>query len=92
MEKAKHSEKLKSSLVSRLNRVEGQVRGISKMIQDDVYCNSVLNQIRSIDAALNGVKLELLEAHMKSCVIKKLKNKKYNIIDELVETMKRLIK
>ncbi|NIO85796.1 MAG: metal-sensing transcriptional repressor [Candidatus Aminicenantes bacterium] len=92
MKKAHHSQKLKQDLVSRLNRIEGQVRGISRMIDEDVYCDEVLNQIRSVDAALNGVKMVLLEAHMKSCVVEQIEQKKYDVVDELLTTIGKLVK
>jgi DNA-binding FrmR family transcriptional regulator len=89
---AHHSEKIKKSLVNRLNRIEGQVRGISKMITEDIYCDDVLNQVASVEAALKGVKKSLLEAHLKSCVIEQIENKEYEVIDELLTTIGRMIK
>lgn len=55
--------------VRRLNRIEGQVRGVSKMIQDDKYCIDVLTQISAINKALHSVGLQLLEQHMHHCVV-----------------------
>lgn len=92
VDKAHHSDKFKKDLVSRLNRIEGQVRGVSKMIQEDVYCDDVLNQINSICAALNGVRRVLLEAHIKSCVADKLASGKLEVIDELMVTMDRMLR
>ena len=92
MKKAHHHKDIKNKLVSRLNRIEGQIRGIARMIREDVYCNDALNQMRSVDAALNGVKMELLEAHMRSCVIDQIKNEEFEIVDELVETIGKLVK
>jgi DNA-binding FrmR family transcriptional regulator len=89
---AHHSEKIKKNLTNRLNRIEGQIRGITKMIDDDIYCDDVLNQIASVEAALKGVKKSLLEAHLKSCVIEQIENKEYEIIDELITTIGRMIK
>src|SRR3546814_3449380 len=63
--------KTKANLTSRLNRIEGQVRGIKGLIEKDVYCDDILNQIASVQSALSGVGKLLLEEHMKSCVVEK---------------------
>jgi DNA-binding FrmR family transcriptional regulator len=90
--KSHHSEKLKSNLTSRLNRIEGQVRGVKRMIDEDVYCDDVLNVIASIQSALNGVGTLLLEYHMKSCVVDQLRENDPEIMDELMQTIRRLMK
>ena len=91
--KAHHSAELKQNMISRLNRIEGQIRGISKMINDSVYCDDVLHQISSVESALNGVKTVLLEAHMKSCVIDQiLEGKKDEVLDELMITLRKFLK
>lgn len=89
---SQHSEKLKSNLTSRLNRIEGQVRGVKRMIDEDVYCDDVLNVIASIQSALNGVGTLLLEYHMKSCVVEQLRENDPEIMDELMQTIRRLMK
>lgn len=63
-----HNEKIIRDLVNRMNRVEGQIRGIKGMIERHVYCDDVLNQIASTQSALHGVAKLLLEKHMKACV------------------------
>lgn len=90
--KSHHSEKLKSNLESRLNRIEGQVRGIKGMIEKDAYCDDVLNQIAAIQSALNSVGKLLLEGHMKSCVIERIQEGDHEVIDELLKTMNKLMK
>jgi DNA-binding FrmR family transcriptional regulator len=90
--KAHHSDKTKQQLSSRLNRIEGQVRGINKMVQDDVYCDDILHQILSVEAALTGVKKMLLEAHMKSCIIEQVGKGDSDVIDELMTTIGKMIK
>src|SRR6478609_884347 len=70
--KSHHSDKVKSSLISRLNRIEGQVRGIKGLIEKDTYCDDVLNQIAAVQSALNGVGKLLLEHHLNSCVIDRI--------------------
>ena len=90
--KAHHSEKTKQNLTNRLSRIEGQVRGINKMIGDDVYCDDILHQILSVEAALTGVKKMLLEAHMKSCIIDQVESGDTAVIDELMTTIGKMMK
>ncbi|MFC3745096.1 metal-sensitive transcriptional regulator [Paenibacillus sp. GCM10012306] len=90
--KSHHSDKVKSNLVNRLNRIEGQVRGIKGLIEKDTYCDDVLNQIASIQSALNGVGKLLLEEHLKSCVVERIQEGDTEVITELMTTMKKLIK
>lgn len=90
--KTDRSEEEKKKLISRLNRIEGQVRGIRGMIEDDVYCNDILIQSAAAGAALNGFERELLSAHIKSCVAEDLREGKDEVIDELMATMKKLMK
>ncbi|MFP3392429.1 metal-sensitive transcriptional regulator [Brevibacillus sp. SIMBA_040] len=90
--KSHHSDKVKNSLISRLSRIEGQVRGIKGMIERDAYCDDVLNQIASIQSALNGVGKLLLEHHMKSCVIERIQEGDTEVLTELLTTMNKLMK
>lgn len=90
--KAHHNAELKKKLKSRLNRIEGQVKAINRMIEEDVYCDDVLNQISSAKSALNGVGKTLLEAHMKSCVVDQLKEGREEVVDELLYTINKLLK
>jgi DNA-binding FrmR family transcriptional regulator len=90
--KSHHSETVKKSLISRLNRVEGQVRGVKRLIEEDTYCDDVLTQIAAIQSALNGVGKLLLEGHMKSCVVERIQEGDTEVIDELLVTVKRLMK
>ncbi|MGG1658001.1 metal-sensitive transcriptional regulator [Brevibacillus sp. NRS-1366] len=90
--KSHHSDKIKNGLISRLNRIEGQVRGIKGMIEKDAYCDDVLNQISSIQSALNGVGKLLLEHHMKSCVIERIQEGDTEVLTELITTMNKLMK
>lgn len=87
-----HSDKIKSNLISRLNRIEGQVRGVKGLIEKDTYCDDVLNQISSIQSALNGVGKLLLEHHMKSCVVERIQEGDHEVLDELLTTMNKLMK
>ncbi|MGO4549425.1 metal-sensitive transcriptional regulator [Paenibacillus sp. 2TAB23] len=90
--KSHHSDKDKNNLVSRLNRIEGQVRGVKGMIEKDSYCDDVLNQIASVQSALNSVGKLLLEHHLKSCVIERLQDGDTEVLTELMTTMNKLIK
>jgi len=87
-----HSDKVKANLTTRLNRIEGQIRGVKGMIEKDVYCDDILNQIAAIQSALNGVGKLLLEGHMKSCVIERIQTGDHEVIDELLKTMNKLMK
>jgi CsoR family transcriptional regulator, copper-sensing transcriptional repressor len=90
--KSHHSVEVKSGLVTRLNRIEGQVRGIKRLIEQDSYCDDVLNQIASVQSALNGVGKLLLEHHMKSCVIERIQAGDEAVLLELMTTVHKLIK
>jgi len=90
--KSHHSDQVKKSIISRLNRIEGQVRGIKGLIEKDTYCDDVLNQIASVQAALNGVGKLLLEHHMKSCVVERIQEGDTEVLTELLTTMNKLIK
>ncbi len=83
---------LKGSLVSRLNRIEGQIRGIKGMVESDVYCDDVLIQISAAQAALNAVSKIVLKDHVKGCVVSKIANGDKEIADELIVTIGRLYK
>jgi len=84
-------EKLAKSLTSRLNRIEGQIRGIKGMIEKDSYCDDVLNQIAAARSALNAVGVLVLESHMRQCFAEKVKNGEDEIIDELITTINRIL-
>jgi DNA-binding FrmR family transcriptional regulator len=90
--KSHHSDKLKGNLTTRLNRIEGQIRGVKGLIEKDTYCDDVLNQIAAIQAALNGVGKLLLEGHLKSCVVDRIREGDQDIIDELLVTVNKLMK
>ncbi|TNJ64023.1 metal-sensing transcriptional repressor [Paenibacillus hemerocallicola] len=90
--KSHHSDKTKNNLVSRLNRIEGQIRGVKGMIEKDTYCDDVLNQIAAIQSALNSVGKLLLEGHMKSCVVERIQAGESEVIDELLITVHKLMK
>ncbi len=91
--KHKHREESEyKSLMNRLNRIEGQVRGIKKMLESDAYCTDILIQVSAISAALNSFNKELLSGHIHSCVAENIKNGNDEVIDELVVTLQKLMK
>ncbi|MCK5157230.1 MAG: metal-sensitive transcriptional regulator [Spirochaetales bacterium] len=88
-----HSEKTKNNLINRLKKIEGQIRGIARMINEDVYCDNIFAQISSVEAALNGVKRLLLDAHIRECIVEQIReNKNDDVVDELMTTIKRIVK
>lgn len=83
----------KKKLIARANRVEGQIRGIKRMIEEDAYCDDVLNQISSAKAALDGIAKAILETHLRKCVVLGIKNNEENkVIDELIYTLGKMMK
>ena len=83
----------KEQLLNRLRRIEGQVRGIHKMVENDRYCLDILNQVSAITSAINQVSLALLEDHTHHCVARAIKeNNGEESIEELMDVVKRLIK
>jgi len=80
---------LKRSLDSRLARIEGQVRGIRRMIEDDVYCDDVMAQIAAARGALAKTSLLVLEHHMKHCLIDHVRAGDDGIVDELIDSISR---
>ncbi len=90
--KAHHSEQTKKELARRLARIEGQIRALTRMIDEDVYCDDVLNQVTSVMAALNGIRILLLDRHINSCVVEQLNEGRIEVIDELMKTIARMTK
>ena len=88
----KRSEKEIKDLTMRLNRIEGQIRGIRGMIERDAYCTDVLTQVSAASAALNSFTKILLACHIKTCVAQDIRDGKDETIDELVETLQKLMK
>ncbi len=90
-QKHRSSEEYKA-LINRLNRIEGQIRGIRGMVEKDAYCTDILTQVAAVNAALNGFNKELLAQHIKSCVTEDIKQGKDDTVDELVATLQKLMK
>lgn len=79
-------------LINRLSRIEGQVRGVKKMIEEDRYCIDILTQVSAVQAALNSFNKVLLSNHIKSCVVDDIKAGNDATVDELCATLQKLMK
>lgn len=79
-------------LLNRLNRIEGQIRGIKAMVQDERYCVDILTQVSAVQAALNSFNKMLLSNHIKSCVVEDIKADNPEAVDELCKTIQKLMK
>ena len=79
-------------LIHRLNRIEGQIRGIRGMVESDAYCADILVQSAAVNAAVNAFNKELLASHIRGCVARDIREGKDEVIDELVATLQKLMK
>lgn len=79
-------------LMNRLSRIEGQVRGIKGMVEREAYCTDILVQVAAVRAALNSFNKMLLANHIKTCVTRDILNGKEETVDELVDTIQKLMK
>lgn len=80
------------SLVNRLSRIEGQVRGIRKMVENGVYCPDILTQSAAVSAAMNAFNRQLLSSHVHSCVVEDIRSGKDETVDELCSLLQKLMK
>ncbi|MGG0286775.1 metal-sensitive transcriptional regulator [Peribacillus butanolivorans] len=87
-----HSEVVKKNLTTRLNRIEGQIRGIKGLIEKDTYCDDVITQIAATQSAMNSVAKILLEGHLRNCVVDRLNDGDTEVIDEVLVTIQKLMK
>ena len=85
-------EQEKKALMTRLSRIEGQVRGIRKMVESDAYCPDILIQVSAVNAALNSFNKVLLGNHIRTCVAEDIRAGKDETIDELVKTLQKLMR
>ena len=88
----KRSEEEYKRLIHRLNRIEGQVRGIRGMVEKSAYCPDILIQVAAANAALNAFSKELLAQHIRTCVVQDIRDGKDETIDELLATLQKLMK
>lgn len=90
--KSHHPEHVKKDLANRLNRIEGQVRGIKGMVEKDVYCDDIITQLAATQSALNSVAKVLLQGHLKGCVVDRLSEGDEEVLDELLVTIQKLMR
>ena len=86
------SEEERTRLIHRLNRIEGQIKGIRGMVESELYCNDILIQCSAVNAALNAFERELLAGHIRSCVADDLRAGNDAVVDELLETLKKMMR
>ena len=80
------------ALIRRLNRIEGQVRGVRGMVEREAYCTDILTQVSAIQAALNAFSRELLANHIHTCVVQDIQAGKLEVVDDLVSTIQKMMK
>ena len=90
--KKKRSEEEYKRLINRLNRIEGQIRGIRGMLERDAYCPDILAQAAAANAALNAFSRELLSNHIRSCVVNDVRAGNDEIVDELLDTLQKMMR
>ena len=84
-------EEERSALIHRLNRIEGQIRGIRGMVEKEAYCTDILQQVSAAQSALNAFSRELLGSHIRSCVVHDIQNGDLAVVDELLSTIQKLM-
>ncbi len=80
------------ALLNRLRRIEGQVRGLEKMVEENAYCPDILVQASAVNSALNSFSKELLSKHMKTCVVHDIREGNDEVVDELLSTLQKMMK
>lgn len=86
------TEEERKKLIHRLNRIEGQIRGIRGMIEKDAYCTDILMQSAAVNAAVNSFNKDLIASHIRGCVTRDIRDGKDEVVDELVATLQKLMK
>ena len=90
--KTYRGEEEKKKINNRISRIEGQLKGIKKMIQEDVYCNDILIQLSAIENSIKSLSNNILENHLYSCVTRDLENGNLETLDEVISLFKRFNK
>ncbi|MBQ1926491.1 MAG: metal-sensing transcriptional repressor [Proteobacteria bacterium] len=91
--KHKHrSENERKTMINRLRRIEGQVRGLEKMVENDAYCTDIVTQVSAVQAALNAFSKQLLANHIQTCVIQDIRSGKDEVVEDLIHTIHKLMK
>jgi len=88
----KRDENAKKMLTNRLNRIEGQIRGIKKMIEEDRYCNDILIQLLAVENSVKSLSNQILETHLYTCISNDIEKGNLEVIDELISLFKRFNK
>ena len=91
-ETTERTDENKKKLINRLSRIEGQIRGIKAMVESDAYCNDIIVQSPAVNAAVNAFNRELLASHIKGCVVRDVQKGELDIVDELLDTLQKLMK
>lgn len=91
-QKTIRNDEQRKKLINRLSRLEGQIRGIKGMIENDAYCTDILIQSAAAGAAINAFNRELLDSHIRGCVAQDIKAGKDEVIDDLMNTLYKLMK
>ena len=86
------NEEERRGLIHRLNRMEGQIRGIRGMVEQNAYCPDILTQVAAVTAAMNAFSRELLAEHIRTCVVRDIREGEDGTVEELVNTLKKLMK
>lgn len=88
----KRTEKEYRDLTNRLSRIEGQVRGVKGMVEHDAYCVDMLTQVSAVSAALDAFSRTLMESHIRTCVVDDIRRGNDEVVDELIDTLRKLMK
>ncbi len=89
VKKKQRSEEEKREIITRLNRIGGQIAGIRNMVEEDRYCDDVLIQLSAVNKAVKGLANVILDAHMHTCLIEHIKEGDYSVVDEITDLFKR---
>ena len=95
MEESHHhsrNESEKKKLIKRLNIIEGQIRGLNKMVENDIYCPDILIQVSAVNSALNSFSKELLNRHIRECVKEDIQKGNEETLEELIEVLQKMMK
>lgn len=90
--KTYRDEKEKKQLINRLNRINGQITGVKKMIEDDCYCNDILIQLSAVKNSIQSLSNKVLDSHLHTCISRDLKNGNLDTVDEVVSLFKKFNK
>jgi len=85
-------DEMHKNLLNRLSRIEGQVRGIKSMVDQDRYCVDILTQVSAVQSALNAFNKNILASHIKTCVVDDIREGNAETVDELCKTIQKFMK